>query len=136
MKTSKKMQEVITQLAEKHGLDLTNKGTCLRLHMPHYDRLVVEVLHDNLISVAHVYEPRPDVRVADPGIVFFTGYGPWIPVEVNQRIGGYRIYAVLSTDFEDVVSLLKERQADLASFAEMWAQNIEDQGWLEEGVVV
>jgi hypothetical protein len=74
--------------------------------------------------------------VADPGIVFFTGYGPWIPVEVNQRIGGYRIYAVLSIDFEDVVSLLKERQADLASFAEMWAQNIEDQGWLEEGVVV
>lgn len=136
MKTSKKMQDVVTQLVEKHGLDLAVRGGHLRLEMPHYDALVIEVLHENLVSVAHVYQPRPDVRVADPGIAFFTGYGLWVPIEVNQRVGGYRIYAALSEELDDIVSILPERQADLAAFAEMWAQNIVDQQWFEEGVVV
>ena len=136
MKISTRMQEVITLFAKKHGLDLTLSGTHLRLEMPHFDALVVEVLHEHLVSVAHVYEPRPDVRIADPGIVFFTGYSTWVPIEVNQRIGGYRIYATLSEDLEHIESILAERQANLTSFAEMWAQNILDQDWLESGVAV
>ena len=44
MKTSKKMQEVVTQLAAKHGLDLGQPGTRLRLDMPGFDRLVIEPL--------------------------------------------------------------------------------------------
>ena len=114
MKTSSKMQDIVVKLAQKHRLDLTCKGACLRLDMPHYDRLVIEVLHETLVSVAHVYEPSPGVRIADPGIVFFTGYEAWIPIEVNQRIGGYRIYAVLSDDLAGIESVLAARQADLA----------------------
>lgn len=134
MKTTVKMQEMVTTLAAKHGLDLREKGAYLRLDMPHYDRLVIEVLHPNLVSVAHIYEPRPGVNLADPGIVFFTGLAEWVPVEIGQRIGGYRIYAVLSEELDDILSVLPQEQADLASFAEMWADNIRDQGWLDEGV--
>jgi len=134
MKTTVKMQETVTALAAKHDLDLREKGACLRLDMPHYDRLVIEVLHPNLVSVAHIYEPRPGVNLADPGIVFFTGSAEWVPVEIGQRIGGYRIYAVLSEGLDDILSVLPREQADLASFAEMWADNIRDQGWLDEGV--
>jgi hypothetical protein len=134
MKPSKKMQEVITQLAQKHELDLTLKGAYLRLVMPHYDQLVIEVLHENLVNIAHIYEPRPDVRIADPGIAFFTGYGLWVPLEVNQRVGGYRIYGVLSPEFDEIVSILPARQADLAGFAEVWAANIVEQGWLQDGI--
>lgn len=134
MKTTVKMQEMVTALAAKHGLDLKERGAYLRLDMPHYDRLVIEVLHENLVSVAQIYEPRPGVTLADPGIVFFTGGPQWVPVEIGQRIGGYRIYAVLSEDLDDILSVLPREQADLASFAEMWADNIRDQGWLDEGV--
>lgn len=70
MKTTAKMQETVTALAQRHGLDLREKGAYLRLDMPHFDRLVIEVLHPTLVSVAHVYEPRPGVHLADPGIVF------------------------------------------------------------------
>jgi hypothetical protein len=28
------------------------------------------------------------MRIADPGIAFFTGYDQWVAVEVTQRIGG------------------------------------------------
>lgn len=134
MKTTAKMQNTITALAAKHGMNLTCKGTVLRLDMPHFDRLVVEVLHANLVNVAHVFEPHSGIRMADPGVVFFTGHGPWVPIEVNQRIGGYRIYATLSEELDDIVAFLPHEQADLANFVEMWAQAIRDQGWLEDGV--
>ena len=88
MKPSHKMQEVITALATKHGLDLKQKGATLRLTMPHYDPLVIEVLHENLINVAHLYEPQPSVRITDPAIAFFSGYDLWVAVEVTQCIGG------------------------------------------------
>jgi hypothetical protein len=44
MKTSGKMQEIVSAIATKHGLDLNQKGTYLRLTMPHYDPLVIEGL--------------------------------------------------------------------------------------------
>lgn len=135
MKTSEKMQEIVTAIATKYGLELSQKGTYLRLKMPHYDPLVIEVLHENLINVAHMYEPQPDVQIADPGIAFFTAYGLWVPVEVTQRIGGYRIYAVLSEGLDDIISVLPAQQADLAGFAEMWAANIVGQGWLQDGIL-
>lgn len=134
MKTTAKMQNMITTLAAQYGVDLTYKGTVLRLDMPHYDRLVVEVLHANLVNVAHVFEPHAGIRMADPGVVFFTGHGTWVPIEVNQRIGGYRIYATLSEELDDIVAILPQEQADLANFVEMWAQAMRDQGWLEDGV--
>src|SRR5690606_11937893 len=111
MNTTALMQETVTALAQRHGLDLREKGAYLRLDMPHFDRLVIEVLHPTLVSVAHVYEPRPGVHLADPGIVFFTGDGPWMPIEVMQRIGGYRIYAVLSPELDAIVSVLPKEQA-------------------------
>ena len=134
MNTSPKMQEVVTALATKYDLDLKRRGAHLRLTMPHYDPLVIEVLHENLVNVAHLYEPHPDTKIADPGIAFFTGYTLWIPVEVTQRIGGYHIYAVLSEGLDDIISVLPAQQADLAEFAEMWAANIVGQGWLEDGI--
>lgn len=135
MKTSEKMQETITEIAMKYGLDLKQKGAHLRLTMPHYDPLVIEVLNENLINVAHLYEPAPEMRIADPGIAFFTGFALWVPVEVTQRIGGYRIYAVLSEDLDDIISVLPAQQADLAGFVEMWAANIVGQGWLDDGTL-
>lgn len=135
MKTSRKMQEVITAIAAKYALDLQQKGAHLRLTMPHYDPLVIEVLHEHLVNIAHLYEPRPDIRIADPAIAFFTGYDLWVPVEITQRIGGYRIYATLSDDMSDITAVLPAAQADLAGFAEMWAANIVGQAWLEDGIL-
>ena len=134
MVTSQKMQEVIAELAKQHGIDLRQRGAYLRLEMQHYDPLVIEVLHEHLVNVAHVYEPYPRKYIADPGIAFFTGYDLWLPIEITMRVGGYRIYAVLSPELDDIVSILPARQADLAEFAEIWADNLRDQRWLEEGV--
>ena len=67
----------------------------------------------------------------NPAIVFFTGAGDWAPIEVVQVLGGRRVYARLTEDGKDVVVANPALQADLAEFADMWANNIEAQGWLE-----
>ena len=134
MKAAPTMARIITQLAEKHDLHLAQPRAYLRLTMAYYEPLAVEVLAPTLIHVAHIYTLPNGTTQADPGIVFFTGYGPWLPVEIRQYIGGYRIYAALNPTLDDIESVWLAQQASLADFAEMWAANIVGQGWLADGV--
>jgi hypothetical protein len=131
MKTSKKMQEVIAQLARRHGLDLTQPGAGLRLDMQGFDRLMIEGVGENLVSVAHYFEQKGKL-IADPKIVFFTGASGWVPIEITQALGGHRICAVLSSNGQEVALVNSLDQMSLALFAEDWAHNIEIQGWLED----
>lgn len=130
MRTSKAMQEIVGKIAEQHGLALDKTGARLRLEMEGFDRLVVERIADNQVYVAHHFDQNGDV-VPDPAIVFFTGAGDWAPIEVVQVLGGRRVYARLTEDGKDVVVANPALQADLAEFADMWANNIAAQGWLE-----
>ena len=47
------------------------------------------------------------------------------------RIGSRRSYVRMTDDATGIASYDADGQADLAEFAEIWAQNIEAQGWLE-----
>jgi hypothetical protein len=73
MKSSPQMQRVITELAAKYSINLRQVGSHLRLTMPGFDRLVIECIGQNQVSVAHYYELNGDL-VAEPDVVFFTGY--------------------------------------------------------------
>jgi hypothetical protein len=140
MKTSRKMQAVITQLAQKHGLDLTAAEGYLRLDMPGFDRLVIEKIGESLVKVAHYYEPASPADkqhghlMADPEMAFFMAHTLWVPFEIRQVIGGQRVYARPTPDGQGIVLIDPKRQEDIADFAEIWASNIETQGWLENGV--
>jgi hypothetical protein len=132
MRTSNKMAKVITQIAKKHGLDLAASEAHLRLEMPGYDRLVIEKIGRNLVSVAHYYEINGDL-VAEPDVVFFIGKGHWIPIEITQSLTGYSRYGLLTEDGSDLEAISRKGVEDLTDFTEMWATNLEDQGWLEAG---
>jgi hypothetical protein len=128
------MQQVITKLTEKHGIDLTASQASLRLDMPGFDRLVIEKIGAKLVKVAHYYEQHGRL-IPDPEIIFFIDEKGWIPFEIEQVIGGRRTHAVLSTDGQSIGLLDYTRQWDLADFADtMWADNIEMQDWLEDGI--
>jgi hypothetical protein len=132
MKASPKMQALMAQLAKQHGVDFSQVGAHLRLALPGYDRLVIEAIGGQRVSVAHYFELNGDL-VADPDVVFFTGDGRWLPIEITQALGGYRLYAELANDGQQLECLDPRGQADLAAFAEFWAQNLRDQGWLAHG---
>ena len=134
MKTSPKMQSVIEQLAKQHGLDLSQAEAHLRLEMPGFDRLLIENIGCQCVSVAHYYEQNGDL-VADPDVVFFTGYGAWVPIEITQVMGVYRRCAELDEAGREIERVNLQGVASLASFTEEWAQNIADQGWLKRASV-
>lgn len=133
MKPSPKMKAEIEKLAQKHNVPFAQIGEYFRLDMPHFDRLCIEKIGVNRISVAHYFEMNGDL-VPDPDIVFFvTDNGYWCPIGINQSIGGWRSYVKMTADGAGIEAYDTIGQAGLADFADIWAQNIADQEWLERG---
>ncbi len=129
MRTSDAMQRIITDLATRWGLDLAAAEAHLQLQNRSYVPLIIEKVGKHLVSVAHYVEEGGDL-CADPEIVFFTGAGPWIPIEVTQRPpAGYGCFAELSADGSEIAHLSTAGQHDLASLADTWARNLQNQGW-------
>lgn len=135
MKKSNTMKKIIEQLAAKHEIDLAVQGAHFRLDMPHFDRLNVEVIGLNRISVAHYFEQNGDL-VADPEIVFWVcpEDGNWYAIGVTQVFGGSRTYAWIAEDGTSVTRYSHAAQTDLASFANLWARNIVAQRWLQDAM--
>lgn len=134
MKTTPIMQRIITQLAERHGRDFTKPGAHLRLDMPNFDRLTIENIGPNQISVAHYFEQNSDL-IADPEIVFFTGSLVWTPLAIGQVMTGWREVAWLNADGIALDRYLPLAHKEVAVFAEIWAKNLIDQGWLTDAIV-
>lgn len=134
MRDSPTMKQVIEALARKHGVDLIQVAAHLRLDLPHFDRLVIETLGFQRMSVAHYSEMNGDL-VAEPEVVFFTGLdGNWIPIEITQSMTGWSSYVQLDDAGTHIERVNTRGQADLAAFTEQWAQNLINQGWLARGV--
>lgn len=133
MKPSPKMKAEIEKLAQKHNVLFTQIGEYLHLDMPHFDRLCVEKIGVNRISVAHYFKMNGDL-VPDPDIVFFiTDGGDWCPIGMHHPLGGWRSYVKMTLDGAGIETYDTVGQSGLADIAEVWAQNIADQGWLEQG---
>lgn len=134
MKTSKSMQAIIEIIAIKNNLDLSAESAHLRLEQPNnvFMPLVIEKVGRYLVSVAHYYEQNGDL-CADPDVLFFTGYGDWIAIEIQQPFGYQRV-ANLNASCTQVVSVDHRGQNDLADFVRLWARNIKEQDYLNYGV--
>jgi len=130
MKTAASMQKIITAIAEKHDLDLTASESHLRLEQPGFMPLVIEKIGQHLVSVAHYYTQEGDL-MADPEIVYFTGYQEWVPTQITQAPWGCWDAAELSSEGTDIKSFDPQKQADLAAFSNEWAENISAQNWLD-----
>lgn len=131
MKTSTEMQEIVKAIAQKHDLDLEAAEAHLRLENPPFMPLVIEKIGAHLVSVAHYYTQGGDA-IADPDVVFFTGYGEWVAIEIQHPapFGFYR-YAKLDDAGEKITHVDVAGQADLAHFCRTWARNIKNQGFLD-----
>lgn len=135
MKTAVSMQKIITAIAEKHTLDLNDPESYLRLQQSSLMPLVIEKIGEHLVSVAHYYTQNGDM-MADPDIVFFTGYQEWVPIQITQALVGFMNVAELSPDGTSIKSFRPQAQAELATFCREWAGNLQAQNWLEAKSVI
>lgn len=129
MKPSKQMQTVIEALATKYGIDLSAQDAYAKLALPHYLPLVIRNDGLHRVSVYHAFVENGDV-VPDPQIIFWITATGWYPIEVTQIMGGHRSYARMNAEGTQVLWCNQRAQADLADFAQLWAENIQAQGWL------
>jgi hypothetical protein len=133
MKTAPKMKRVIEQLTAQHEVNLQQEGAYLRLDMPGYDLLAIRRWGPRLVSVAHFFEGHGTL-VAEPEVTFFVQQGQWVPIAIRNSLTGLLTYAEVSADGLTLLRFFRARQASLAQFVELWAQNLIDQGWPERGV--
>jgi hypothetical protein len=125
VKTSPTMQTLITAIIARHGANLDAGQLHLRLEHAPYEPLVIERTGPQRISVAHYYEQNGDL-IPDPDVVFYTGQGEWVPIEITDCFG----HRSVATVDGDRLSFHPRQQADLAAFVNVWARNLKAQGWL------
>lgn len=133
MRIAVKMKRVIEQLAAQHQVNLQQEGAYLRLDMRGFDRLVIRRWGPRLLSVAHFFEGHGSL-VAEPEVTFFVQQGKWIPIAIQNSLTGLLTYAEVSADGLTLLRFFRARQASLAQFVEIWAQNLIEQGWLKQGI--
>jgi len=126
------MAAVIGELAAQRQFSLTTPDRSLVLYNEPFTRLVIGVEAPYLVSVAHrpITLPHQD-PVSDPDMLFYTGDpAAWVPVEITLITGSYQQAAVLEDG--QISGIFPRALADLVSFADLWAQNLRDQGWLAD----
>jgi hypothetical protein len=133
MQPSPTMQQIVQLLAERHGINLSEQGAHVRLTMEGYEPLVIASIGLSRVVVAHYFSHNGDL-VPDPIVTLFTADPVgWLPIGITHSLGGSKTYAVVSADGTYLMCPNLPRQADLAEFTEIWAQNLIDQRWLERG---
>lgn len=136
MQTCPVMQRIVTRITAFHGVDITTPGAYLKLEMAGALPLHLEHIGRHQVAVSHTFLQHGDV-MRDPEVVFFIGAGPWVPISITQDpVGSSREYAELSDDGARIIRLAPRGQAELASFATLFARNLAAQGWLTAGRAV
>ena len=138
MKSSPEMRQIITELCQKYSFSLDKVGTYLKLEMESYMPLVIEKIGPNSVAVAHYYYQNGDA-IADPEIVFLVVGDDWIAAEISQP--NYYSAPVKTDGSKECVWLCPDQksqreQAGIADLAQLWAENLRSQGWLEAGRLV
>ena len=124
--------DAIKKIIEIKGLSKENPHC--KIKNPPYMDLVIEILPDNLVSVAHYSEQNGDL-MADPEMIFrvvqskkfntkkmdFDQVEEWVPVYYKNDFMGKEIDL---TDKPDIK--LK------GDFHKLWNKNLKDQGFVKE----
>jgi len=138
MKVTPKMQAFITLLMKKHENDFIQCPTERRLRLERDGFLpLCLMVTETTVSVAQEV-PFDEGGNTDPAVLFSTVADRWFPV-LSSRDGRLsRFYAVPDRSQGKTLGHFipvpdaEEEQAQEALLCEMWAQELEEQGWLDD----
>jgi hypothetical protein len=120
------MQCVVEKLGERAGVDPYAKGTYMKVKNPPYMSLVIENNDGRTISVTHYFILEGDL-VPDPDMVFLVEGKAWSPMSYQNQM----VYTEAMHYGEDGRLRINPRAVrDLRSFANTWATNLKQQGFL------
>ncbi|MEN0038969.1 MAG: DUF559 domain-containing protein [Cellvibrio sp.] len=139
IKSSKKicyhMQRVIELLLYKHCAIDYRDGLYLKLEIDYFDPLSIELVEENIISIAHSYTEFGEL-IYDLRIEFLIsnvdGNDGWIPYSYSSPGVFHPLIRLIGSE---IVVLNELMLKDVASFSESWAKNLLSNGWLENAKV-
>lgn len=132
MTTAPKMQEFILRLLEKHGCDLSKRPLYLRIEIESELPLVIHSHAGDYIHIAQVDESC-DRFEDDWSITLYIGQSEWIPTLICTQTEPARYFSRPTRDGHSVEVLDKNNQALLVDDCEKWADQLQQQGWIEKG---
>ncbi len=123
------IQNIVEKILRKHNIDPSGKSYYLKLSMPNYDDLVIEKEGEQVLVGHYYHHPSGDL-ISDPVLAFDYNHGYWYPVRIEQTLGD----TVCSFVENGKRMIYPDRIREFKSFQRMFARNIREQGWLENGV--
>lgn len=125
------IQNIIEKILLKHNIDPSTESYFLKLRIPNYDDLVIEKEGEQVL-VGHYYHHLSGDLISDPVLAFDYNGGCWYPVRIELVLGD----TVCSFVENGKRMIYPRRIKEFKSFQKMFARNIREQGWLENGVKV
>lgn len=133
------MMRVIKEIADQFGFDLyAGDGSGIEVQNPQYMSLHITAYSKSadswVVAVDHQYKQNGDTMY-DPEIQFWVTKGShnvetWVACVWNTSYFGYRELIEFDDKMEPV-KFYRKLQHDTASFANDWAKNIRDQGFVD-----
>ena len=125
------IQTIIEKILQKHNIDSSSESYFIKLSMPNYDDLVIEKEGEQILVGHYYHHPSGDL-ISDHVLAFDYNKGNWFPVRIEQTLGD-----VTCSFMENGKRMIyPERIKEFKSFQRMFAKNIREQRWLENGEMV
>lgn len=133
MNPSPTMQRLISQLAAKHGLDLSQPHNVLRVTLAGQKGcLVIESTDGHQVSLTRCFEDEYG-PYADPYVLLHMDYpAGWLPLDLFYSPTEWEAFAQQQLSTHD--SMADDEAVDLVTLTEYWAALYIAQGWLERSV--
>ena len=125
------IQNIIEKILQKHNIDPSAESYYLKLRMPSYDDLVIEKQGEQVLVGHYYHHPSGDL-ISDPVLALDYCNEYWFPVRIELALGD----TICSFVENEKRMIYPARIKEFKSFQRMFARNIKDQKWLENGVVL
>lgn len=122
------IQYIVEKILLKHNIDPSEDSYYLKLRKPSYDDLVFEKEGEQVLVGHYYHHPSGDL-ISDPVLAFDYNHGRWFPVRIELALGD----TICSYIDNGKRMIYPGRIPEFKSFQSMFARNIREQGWLENG---
>ncbi len=121
------IQDLVEQLARKHGMDLATPDACLRLRMDNGPECWVIQRVNEHISVA-CYHSLDD-GTPDPDLIFLPTAAGWVLVDLVYSWETWRAYVLWALQHGHPICDVP-RAVLFMHFATYWVRRLQELGWL------
>lgn len=122
------IQNIIEKILQKHNIDPSADSYYIKLKMPNYDDLVIEKEGEQILVGHYYHHPSGDL-ISDPILALDYNQGYWFPVRIELALD----ITICSFMAKGKRMKYPTRIKKFDSFQRMFARNIRDQKWLENG---